>query len=104
MALAFFKAIFFVQLLYGVLAAGNSYHSISKRFCGKISCLSKYLLKFSRTPGEPAKAIATFKEPTNNKIPQTASVQSNYLASVSHYFIYFLNIGNRFLKQILHSG
>ena len=52
--------------------AGNSYHIISKSLCGEISCLSKYLTTFSRTPGETAKAIATYKETTNNKIPQTA--------------------------------
>ena len=56
----------------GVLVAGNSYHIISKSFCGEISCLSKHLIKFSRTPEETAKAIATYKETTNNKIPQTA--------------------------------
>ena len=59
-------------MLYGVLAAGNSYHTISKSFCWEINCLSKYPIKFSRTPGETAKAIATYKETTNNKIPETA--------------------------------
>ena len=29
-------------------------------------------MKFSRTPGETAEAIAAFKETTNNKIPQAA--------------------------------
>ena len=62
----------FLKLLYGILAAGNSFHSISKSFCGDISCLEKYLIKFSRTPGETAEAIAAFKETTNNKIPQAA--------------------------------
>ena len=51
---------------------GNSYHIISESFCGEISCLSKHLIKFCRTPGETAKAIATYKETTNKKIPQTA--------------------------------
>ena len=46
--------------------AGNSYHIISKSFCGEISCLC-------RTPGETAKAIATYKETTNNKIPLTGN-------------------------------
>ena len=57
--------------------AGNSYHIISKSFCGEISCLSKHLIEFSRTPGETAKAIATYKETTNNKIPQTADAIGN---------------------------
>ena len=30
--------------------------------------------------------------------------QSEFLARVIHYFIYFTDIGNVFLKQILHSG
>ena len=29
-------------------------------------------MKFSRTPGETAEAIAAFKETTNDKIPQAA--------------------------------
>ena len=44
--------------------------SITKSFCAEISRLSKYFIKFSRTPGGTAKAIATFKETTNCKIPQ----------------------------------
>ena len=43
--------------------------------CKKIDCrkryrLSKYFIKFPRTPSGTAKAIATFKETTNCKIPQ----------------------------------
>ena len=66
------------------LATGNSYGSVSKtfavgkstavsitkRFCAEISRLSKYFIKFPRTPSGTAKAIATFKETTNCKIPQ----------------------------------
>ena len=66
------------------LATGSCYPSVSKTFavgkstavsitksiCAEISRLSKYFIKFSRTPGGTAKAIATFKETTNCKIPQ----------------------------------
>ena len=38
--------------------------------CGKHYRLSKYFIKFPRTPSGTAKAIATFKETTNCKIPQ----------------------------------
>ena len=52
-------------------AVGNSTAvSITKSFCPEISCLSKYFIKFPRTPSGTAKAIATFKETTNCKIPQ----------------------------------
>ena len=37
--------------------------------CGKHYRLSKYLIKFPRTPTGTAKAIATFKETVNCKIP-----------------------------------
>ena len=66
------------------LATGSCYPSVSKTFavgkstavsitksiCAEISRLSKYFIKFSRTPGGTAKEIATFKETTNCKIPQ----------------------------------
>ena len=42
----------------------------SKIDCGKYYRLSKYFIKFPRTPSGTAKAIATFKETTNCKIPQ----------------------------------
>ena len=38
--------------------------------CGKHYRLSKYFIKFPRTSSGTAKAIATFKETTNYKIPQ----------------------------------
>ena len=38
--------------------------------CGKHYRLSKYFIKFPRTASGTAKAIATFKETTNCKIPQ----------------------------------
>ena len=38
--------------------------------CGKHYRLSKYFIKFPRTSSGTAKAIATFKETTNCKIPQ----------------------------------
>ena len=44
--------------------------SITKSFCAEISRLSKYFIKFPRIPSRTAKAIATFKETTNCKIPQ----------------------------------
>ena len=44
--------------------------SITKSFCAEISCLSKYFIKFPRTPNGTVKAIVTFKETTNCKIPQ----------------------------------
>ena len=66
------------------LATGNSYRSVSKTFavgkstavsitksfCAEISRLSKYFIKFPRTPSRTAKAIVTFKETTNCKILQ----------------------------------
>ena len=39
--------------------------------CGKHYRLSKYFIKFPRTPSGTVKAIVTFKETTNCKIPQT---------------------------------
>ena len=36
--------------------------SIAKSFCAEISHLSKYFIKFWRTPSGTAKAIATFKK------------------------------------------
>ena len=41
-----------------------------KIYCGKHYRVSKYFIKFSRTSSRTAKAIATFKETTNCKIPQ----------------------------------
>ena len=38
--------------------------------CGKHYRLSKYFIEFPRTSSGTAKAIATFKETTNCKIPQ----------------------------------
>ena len=38
--------------------------------CGKHYRLSKYFIQFPKTPSRTAKAIATFKETTNCKIPQ----------------------------------
>ena len=47
--------------------------SIAKSFCAEISHLSKYFIKFWRTPSGTAKAIATFKKNNNCKIPQAVS-------------------------------
>ena len=38
--------------------------------CSKHYCLPKYFIKFPRTSSGTARAIATFKETTNCKIPQ----------------------------------
>ena len=48
--------------------------------CGKHYRLSKYFIKFPRTSSGTAKAIATFKETTNCKIPQAVGL----LELISH--------------------
>ena len=59
-------------------AVGNSTAvSITKSFCPEIRCLSKYFIKFPRTPSGTAKAIATFKETTNCKIPQAVGAMDD---------------------------
>ena len=60
------------------LATGNSYRSASKTFAvGKLIManieISKYFIKFPRTPSGTDKAIATFKKTTNCEIPQAVS-------------------------------
>ena len=41
--------------------------------CGRYYRLSRYFIKFPRTPSGTAKAIDTSKETTNCKIPQAVS-------------------------------
>ena len=74
------------------LAIGNSYRgllkmfavgkstalNIRKSFCAEISRLSNCFIKFPRTPSGTAKAIATFKETTNCKIPQAVDAIDGY--------------------------
>ena len=51
-----------------------------KIYCGKHYRLQKYFLRFPRTSSGTAKAIATFKETTNCKIPQAVGL----LELISH--------------------
>ena len=88
------------------LATGNSYRSVSKRFavgkstavsitksfCAEIIHLSKYAIKFPRTPSRTAKSIATFKE-TGMKfdvhiwLPEhNSDISDNYFPSFSKVF------------------
>ena len=63
------------RLLYGVQRLGTPTAALQnicywKIDSGKHYRLSKYFIEFPRTPTGTARAIATFKETTNCKIPQ----------------------------------
>ena len=51
-------------------------------FCVEISRLSKYFIKFPRTPNGVAKAIFAFKETTDCKIPQTVGAIGDVLTTI----------------------
>ena len=80
------------------LATGNSYRSVSKTFAvekstaasitksfrAEISRLSKYFIKFPKTPSGTAKAIAKFKETTNCKTLQAVgAIYSDHITTLS---------------------
>ena len=62
------------SVLYGVYPTATlQKHLLLEIDCDKHYRLSKHFIKFPRTSSGTAKAIATFKETTNCKIPQAVS-------------------------------
>ena len=56
--------------------------SITRSFCAEIIRLSKYFIKFPRTPNGVAKAIFAFKETTDCKIPETVGAIGDVLLTI----------------------